>query len=470
MLRRFSINFAIFSILLDLTLIILAIVIAVLIRPDLNTLPGVVPIRVPLDIQEPLYFFLPLCWMIINLGSGLYDERHNLHFIDEISKLIETALLATGAMAGLLFLSYREISRTLFLSFVIIAFSTMLIWRVFARLLWRLNHRGETRKRQVLIIGAGNVGHQVAAAIQENSNRHIHLVGFLDDDPQKHKKNHEVLGPLAALETLLKSRQVNDIVIALPPNSYTVTAHIVETLQMAPITVWIIPDSYRLALSSASIETFAGIPLLNVRAPVLSEYQRMLKRVFDLVFASLFLIPAAPVMALIALLVKLDNRGPAIFQQKRVGENTRVFDMFKFRTMVMDAETIHPQLLKLDENGNIIHKIPEDPRVTPLGRFLRHYSLDELPQLFNVVKGDMSLVGPRPELPYLVEKYQPWQFVRFSIPQGITGWWQINGRSDKPMHLNTQDDLYYIEHYSFWLDIKIIFRTIFVVIRGKGAY
>jgi len=147
-----------------------------------------------------------------------------------------------------------------------------------------------------------------------------------------------------------------------------------------------------------------------------------------------------------------------------------LFTMYKFRTMVKNAESLHHLVERLDEQGHILHKHPDDPRVTRVGRFLRRWSLDELPQLFNVLRGTMSLVGPRPELPYLVERYEAWQRKRFAVPQGITGWWQIHGRSDKPMHLHTEDDLYYIQHYSIWLDIQILIKTFWSVLRGKGAY
>jgi len=137
---------------------------------------------------------------------------------------------------------------------------------------------------------------------------------------------------------------------------------------------------------------------------------------------------------------------------------------------VQNAEALHHTVERLDENGNLLHKHRNDPRVTRLGRFLRRYSLDELPQFINVLRGEMSVVGPRPELPYLVEKYEPWQYVRFTVPQGLTGWWQVNGRSDKPMHLNTEKDIYYIENYSFWLDLQIILRTPWVLLHHEGAY
>ncbi|MGQ9668503.1 MAG: sugar transferase, partial [Anaerolineae bacterium] len=151
-------------------------------------------------------------------------------------------------------------------------------------------------------------------------------------------------------------------------------------------------------------------------------------------------------------------------------ENGRPFLMYKFRTMVDGAEHQLSEVIQYTEDGKPIHKLPDDPRITRLGRFLRRSSLDELPQFFNVLKGEMSLVGPRPELPFIVEQYEPWQRRRLAVPPGITGWWQISGRADRPMHLHTEDDLYYIKNYSLWLDLHILIKTIGAVIRGRGAY
>jgi exopolysaccharide biosynthesis polyprenyl glycosylphosphotransferase len=194
----------------------------------------------------------------------------------------------------------------------------------------------------------------------------------------------------------------------------------------------------------------------------------MYKRAFDLVVGFFALILALPLMALVALMVYLEDGSPVIFRQKRVGKDGRLFEMFKFRTMVRNAEDLRIQLQR--EDMHLTHKSKDDPRITRVGRVLRRFSLDELPQLFNVLNGTMSLVGPRPEIPYLAEKYEPWQWKRFTILPGMTGWWQVNSRNAQPMQLHIEYDLYYIQNYSLWLDLQIIFRTIWVVLIGRGSY
>jgi exopolysaccharide biosynthesis polyprenyl glycosylphosphotransferase len=202
----------------------------------------------------------------------------------------------------------------------------------------------------------------------------------------------------------------------------------------------------------------------------LTQTERVIKRAFDITVSGLLILMALPVLAIVALAIKLTSPGPVLFLQERVGENGRLFKIYKFRSMVVDAEKLQDSVNETDSEGHTIHKRRNDPRVTGIGRIIRKTSLDELPQLFNVLKGEMSLVGPRPELPWLVAQYEDWQYQRFNVPQGITGWWQINGRSDKPCHLNTDQDIYYVRHYSLWLDIKILALTLPALLKGKGAF
>ena len=343
-------------------------------------------------------------------------------------------------------------------------------WRLGARLIFRLkNGHGETSRR-LLIVGAGLVGRELADKIAQTVGHAVRLVGFLDDDPEKLSQDARVLGALAEARPIVKQQQVDDIVFAMPLRAYAKVSQLVEELHDLPVKVWVVPDYFQLALHKAEIADFGGIPMVDLRAPALNDYQRMTKRWFDLVACGLISLVALPLMGLLGLAIKLDDGGPVFFRQLRAGENGRPFEMLKFRSMVVDAEKLRHLVEKSDENGNLIHKSADDPRVTRVGRFLRRTSLDELPQFFNVLKGDMSLIGPRPEMPYLVEKYEPWQRTRFAVPQGITGWWQVNGRSDKPMHLHTEDDIYYVQNYSIWLDIYILIKTVWVVLRRNGAY
>jgi exopolysaccharide biosynthesis polyprenyl glycosylphosphotransferase len=210
--------------------------------------------------------------------------------------------------------------------------------------------------------------------------------------------------------------------------------------------------------------------IVPLHASALSRRQRLVKRIFDLGVTLLTLPVSLVIMGAIAVAIRLEGPGPILFRQNRVGERGEIFELLKFRTMILHAEEFRHLVEHYDDSGNLIHKSEHDPRVTRVGHYLRKTSLDELPQLFNVLQGKMSIVGPRPELPYLVDRYEPWQRKRFSVPPGLTCWWQVNGRSNRPMHLHTEDDLYYVENYSFSLDLKILFKTVAVVLRGKGAY
>ncbi len=339
-------------------------------------------------------------------------------------------------------------------------------WRLLVRLAFKW-WRVPAAESRVLIVGAGEVGRRVGRMIQENNWMGLRLAGYLDDDA---RKNLPVVGRLAEARQVILQSNVSDVVIALPQRAYGQVNKLVLSLHDLPVQVRVVPDYFSLALYRATVEDFGGLPMINLRDPALNEVQRLAKRLFDLAIAGPFTLFLMPVMAVVALFIKLDNPGPVLFRQKRVGENGRIFQMFKFRTMVAGAEKLQGQVNEINGNGELIHKKENDPRVTRVGRFLRRTSLDELPQLFNVLRGDMSLVGPRPEMPWLVDHYEPWQHKRFAVPQGITGWWQVNGRSDKPMHLHTEDDLYYIQNYSLWMDLYILIKTPFVVLRGKGAY
>lgn len=470
MLRRYSVNFELFSILLDVGSIFLALSLAGFLHPWLETLLPFLHQEGVHELPAAYYVVFPIIWVCLNLGNTLYDGHKNVKFFHEVYKLMLSASLATISLAGLLFFVSTYIAHSLFLTFILIAIAFMGFWRIVVRSYWRLQYANKQELRRVLIVGAGNTGRRLAASLPLPPESNLEIVGFLDDDPEKRAKTPDVLGPLSNLERIVNFYNINILVIALPSSAFSYASDIVERMRMTPVKIWIVPNAQRLALNHCHVNYVSGIPVMDIRAPSISETQRLLKRIFDLVVSSIAIVMTAPVMVLAAVLIKLDSPGPIFFRQKRVGENTQPFEILKFRTMVQDAESLYARVERRDEHGNILHKHRNDPRITRIGSFLRRFSIDELPQLFNVLLGKMSLVGPRPELPYLVEKYTSWQYVRFTVPQGITGWWQINGRSDKPMHLNTEDDLYYIKNYSIWLDLKIIVRTAVTILKGHGAY
>jgi exopolysaccharide biosynthesis polyprenyl glycosylphosphotransferase len=469
MFRRFSANFAIFSILLDAMMIALALYVSSYLRVDISVLPVVQEVGEPVRLPWILYLVLPGLWVGILVLFSVYDGRKNLRVVDELGSLTLGSILATISMAGILYLTFRDISRFLFIFFAVEAYMMLVLWRLTVRMYFRLRH-WDSQRRNVLILGAGSVGCKLQDQVINQPHFGLKFIGFLDDDVKKMKKEPDILGTLDTVRSNIQQYQVDDVIIALPRSAYARLNQVVSELHDLPVRVWVIPDYFSLTLHRASVEEMAGIPMLDLRAPALSEYQRMMKRVFDLVISLPLLITLLPFLGIIAVAIRLDSRGQILYCPERVGENGRLFKMYKFRTMVVNADQLRHLVEREDENGRVIHKTPDDPRITRIGRLLRHASLDELPQVINVLKGDMSMVGPRPEMPQLVEKYELWQRKRFAVPQGMTGWWQIHGRSDKPMHLHTEEDLYYVQHYSIWLDVQILIRTLWVVLRGKGAY
>lgn len=468
MLRRFSITFALFSMLLDMLSVAAGMWLAAALRPSLSGWWIVKPL--PADPVWPgvLYAVFPAVALFIFSAFALYDGKKYLRAVDEFATLTLAFVIVSVSLAGVLYITYRDVSRALFVLAILLAYAVLLVWRAAARAYFRWRREWEEQSaRRFIVIGAGSLGQKVRDQITRNAFENLRFIGFVDEDLPGAPP---VLGASDEVAAIVRARGITDVVIALPHSDYPRMGRIVSLLEDAPVRVWVALGFFDLTLYEMTMTEVAGIPMLDLRAPALSEVQLQVKRAFDLVFASLSLAAALPVMAVCALLIWLEDRGPVLFKQQRVGENGRLFSMYKFRTMRPDAESLRALVERTDKDGNLIHKTPQDPRITRVGRILRRTSLDELPQLFNVLNGSMSLVGPRPELPYLVEKYQPWQRKRFAVPPGITGWWQVNGRSDRPMHLNTEDDLYYIQNYSLALDIAILMRTAWVVIIGRGSY
>jgi exopolysaccharide biosynthesis polyprenyl glycosylphosphotransferase len=425
--------------------------------------------RVPLEV----YGLAVLIWAVIFMVLSLYDSNRVFRAVDEFPLVILATTLAAFSLAGFLYLTYRDVPRYLFVYFFLTDLALLISYRAVLRAFFRLrrsHHQGMTR---ILIIGADSLGREVAQALEEYRYMGLETVGFLAEDSQTQGAMIEGLPTLGALEQardVVEDYNVEEVIIALKHHERSRLANLIAELQKCPVRVKVVPDFFDLAFPRAHVGIFAGIPMIGLREPAIDGFQRFVKRLFDLVVTTAVLLLIWPLLLLIAVLIKLDSPGPVIFKQQRVGENGRTFWMYKFRSMLVGAEEHWAEVTRLTEDGEIVHKVRDDPRVTRVGRWLRRTSFDELPQLFNVLKGDMSLVGPRPEMPWLVERYETWQRKRFAVPQGMTSWWAISGRSDKPLHLHIEDDLYYIQNYSLWLDLQILWKTIGLVLKGRGAF
>jgi exopolysaccharide biosynthesis polyprenyl glycosylphosphotransferase len=451
MTRRFSVNFGIFSAGLDAVLVSASLFLANWLRPALNALAFVKDLPDPV-IPAVLYPVFSALWVLVLLSFSVYDGRRSP--AGEWLNLWLGALVAGGAAAGVLYFSYREVSRVLFVCFFAICLAGLTGWRALHR---RLMARRARQNQRVLIAGCGEAARAVAQSMAAQGEWLLEAAGYVAAEAAEGFPLTR-LGGLDEAGDIIRREGIDHVVVALPGAAGAEVARLILELHLHPVQVWLVPDFFQLALYRAGVEEFAGIPMLDMRAPAISDYQRTLKRILDLAITAPTLLAALPLMGLAALAVRVLTGAPVLYVQERVGENGRRFRVYKFRTMVNGADEV------------TLPKRADDPRVTSVGRFLRRWSLDELPQLFNVLRGNMSLVGPRPEVPEVVAQYEPWQYQRLAVPPGLTGWWQVTGRSDKALHLHTEDDIYYIKNYSLRLDLQILLMTVGVVWRGTGAY
>ncbi|MCS6880089.1 MAG: sugar transferase [Oscillochloridaceae bacterium] len=415
-----------------------------------------------------IYLAVALIWLVVFLLLTPQRALFTRSLLEAIGRLIGAVVLASASFAGLLYLSLREVSRLQFLYFVALNLSVLLIFHLGVRAYAYSRNRLHTRRR-ALVVGDVSTAERLADEFSRRPWTGVTVVGYTSDALDAPGRVPR-LGSVEETLRLIHQHQVDEVIFALPYQQQERVARLSLSLLQEPVMVHMVPSVLDLIFARTPVETVGGIPLISLRESALTEPQRILKRLFDIFASATLLLLLSPLMLLIALLIKLESPGPVFFMQERIGEQGRRFKMIKFRSMYQDAERRWHEVARRDEQGNLIHKMEDDPRVTRIGRKLRRTSLDELPQLINVLRGEMSLVGPRPEMPYVAAEYQPWQWQRFRVPPGITGWWQVNGRSDKPMHLHTEDDLYYIQNYSFWLDLRILFKTLIVVWRGEGAY
>jgi exopolysaccharide biosynthesis polyprenyl glycosylphosphotransferase len=299
------------------------------------------------------------------------------------------------------------------------------------------------------------------------------VVGFVDDNPDKGRTDighFKALGGLENLPRIVSQEAVDEVVVTLPWMYHRKILSIVHQCERHEVRARIVPDLFQLSLSQVDVEDLGGIPLLSLSEPRMGGWLWWVKRALDFASALISLVAASPLMLVIALAIKLDSPGPVIFSQTRIGKGGRPFTCYKFRTMRVGAEREKEKLTRLNEAQGALFKIKNDPRMTRMGRLLRRFSLDELAQLYNILKGDMSLVGPRPPLPEEVSEYMEWHKRRLETWPGLTGLSQVSGRSNLTFDEICLLDIYYVENWSPALDTKIVLQTIPKVILGDGAY
>jgi exopolysaccharide biosynthesis polyprenyl glycosylphosphotransferase len=420
-------------------------------------------------------------WHIVFLSVGLYDSRRLEGGKGEFHDVFKAVLMGSMLMLAVLGVFQRtHISRDVVLYFATLAFVLTCLARLAMHLVltWlRLHNRNI---RRLLLVGSNPRGLGFAQHVMAKPQLGYRVVGYIDETLPSYHGNAGAatslphLGTLQDFDEVLDREQIDQVIMALPIRSfYEEMRSIIEACECQGIQVHLLSDFFQLQIARARASEFDGIPLLTLSANTLAFWPAYLKRAFDLVIAGLLLILLSPVFLLVAFLIKLFSPdGPVFFVQSRVGYNRRRFNMIKFRSMVPNAELLQCELEAMNEATGPVFKIKNDPRITPIGRVLRKTSLDELPQLLNVLRGDMSLVGPRPLPLRDVERFEENSLNRrFSVKPGITCLWQINGRSDLTSFDRwIEQDLEYIDHWSFSLDLKILAKTIPAVLKGTGAH
>jgi exopolysaccharide biosynthesis polyprenyl glycosylphosphotransferase len=325
-----------------------------------------------------------------------------------------------------------------------------------------------------VVVGTGRVAQRIAQKLAARPEFGLHVVGFLDDEPLELPETAPpYLGELARLEPLMRAHRVERVIVAFSKNAAETQVELLRRCAAVGVRVDIVPRLFEVIGSKSVFHDVAGIPLISVKPPRLSKPARALKRAMDLAITGLAFFALAPLFAFVAWRIKRESPGPVFFRQERMGAGGKTFQIFKFRSMYADADERKDEVGHLNihrENGPRMFKVPNDPRVTRFGRFLRKWSLDELPQLINVVRGEMSLVGPRPLILGEDENIHGHQRRRLNITPGLTGLWQVLGRSDIPFAEMVSLDYIYVTNWSLWGDVKLLFRTVPAVLRGNGAY
>ena len=419
-------------------------------------------------------FILLLAWSISSQVTYLYDDFRSRDFGYEFTRILKNVIAQGVSAIIVLFVVKEENLSRVFVGVYIVSLSIGIVLEKFLvhRFLRNIRRRGRNL-RNVLIVGAGKIGKGFAKSIEENPHFGYKLFGFLDDK-RDDSLNGRYFGSVSELRSILDERRVDDVVIALPSSAYNKIEHIAGVCEKYTTRVRIVPDYFRLASERYTFSMFDRYPVISLREEKISEFHwRIAKRAVDVMFSfSLFLFVFSWLWPIIALAIKASSPGPVFFKQYREGRNNKRFVLYKFRSMVPDSKDT-------DENGKYQQAKKDDPRITKVGKLLRRSNFDELPQFINVLKGEMSVVGPRPHpIPLDAESKEETQkyMQRYLVKPGITGWAQVHGhrgetRKPGEMQRRINYDLWYIDKWSIWLDIQIIAKTVWLMVRGdEKAY
>jgi Undecaprenyl-phosphate glucose phosphotransferase len=431
-------------------------------------------IRAPLLGTPPfltyIEFLLPfwVIWGLVSIKIRLYHPRRMEHFFKEFFDIAKGLTLTLLFLIAVTYLFRRfEFSRLVFFYFWVLSILGLPLERYFIRKTIKILRRRGYNQRFALIAGTGPLGQKVLEKIEFYPELGIQVFGYLTHKGEEvgtNIKNVPILGVYQDIDKILEEKKIDIFFIALPINEYDCFESLIKKVDGHLSEIKVVPGSYEFLGLRGGMDELGDLPIVSLQSSPLYGWNSISKRIFDLTLGTLILAIVSPIMFVIGILVKLTSKGPVLYRQVRIGMDGRPFQMLKFRTMRVDAEK---------ETGPIWAS-ENDPRRTKVGAFLRKTSLDELPQLFNVLKGEMSLVGPRPERPNFVEEFKnriPLYMLRHKIKAGVTGWAQVNGwRGNTSLEKRIEHDLYYIENWSIGFDLRILMMTLWRGLFSKSAY
>lgn len=458
---------------LDALLVYCAFAVAYVARYDVRLGPRIQD-HISFVSYQPVALLLLAVLLPALFVKGRYRYRMSSEMVDDLSAIASSSTIAVAAVVVITAMLHQyEYSRGVILYVWLLAIALLAAGDIGFRAVQSRLHRRGWGVRRLLVVGASNVGKMIMQSVTSRPDLGYQLAGFVDGpaaSPLRSFGRFQSLGTLSDVPELLATGEIDEVILALPASAHEEIWNILSLAEQHGVGVKLVPDLFEVSLSRVKMDDIAGIPLLDMQEHALRRIELAAKRVLDLVVA----IPAGvlmlPVVALLWVLIKLETPGPGFIAQRRVGKDGREFTCWKVRTMRPDAEALRVALESYNETDGPMFKIRNDPRCTPLGRRMRRLSLDELPQLWNVIRGEMSMVGPRPPLPSEVERYDPSHRRRLEVKPGMTGLWQVSGRSDLAFDEMVLMDTYYVDNWSVGLDLKILVRTAIAVLSRSGAY